>query len=155
MSAIAELCRAYPEEVLQHRSSSRIADILSKQINDPNTKVATNALKIFIDLSALLPSLVEGSLSVIMNEIFICFSSMKPDIRVLAEQLFDTVAENVEKWMLTQHLCNGALYSLQKSKPVILAKLTGLVADIHKVKPNIFQKNVYPMINKMAEENKP
>ena len=90
-----------------------------------------------------------------MNEIFIGFSSMKADVRTLSEQLFDTVANNVEKWMLTQHMCNGAIYSIQKSKPTILLKLTSLVPDIRRLKPNIFQKNVYPMINKVAEENKP
>jgi len=64
--------------------------------------------------------------------------------------LFDEVADNIEKWMLTQHLCNGALYSIQKSKPTILLKLTNLIPEIRKVKPNIFQKNVYQMINKVA-----
>jgi hypothetical protein len=57
--------------------------------------------------------------------------------------------------MLTQHICNGALYSIQKSKPVIIEKLTKLVPTIYKIKPNIFQKNVYPMVNKLADENKP
>ena len=57
--------------------------------------------------------------------------------------------------MLTQHMCNGALYSIQKSKPTIILKLAQLIPDIRKLKPNIFQKNVYPMINKVAEENKP
>ena len=84
MSQIAEICRKYIEEILQHRSNSKIMDILSKQINDPNTKVATNALKIFIELTSILPTLIEGSLSVIMNEIFICFSSMKPDVKLLS-----------------------------------------------------------------------
>jgi len=32
---------------MQHKSNSKIADVLSKQINDPNLKVAINALKIF------------------------------------------------------------------------------------------------------------
>ena len=80
---------------------------------------------------------------------------MKPDVKILSEKLFDAVAENIEKWMLTQHLCNGALYSIQKSKPTIINKLTSLIPDIRKMKPNIFQKNVYQMINKVAEENKP
>ena len=53
--------------------------------------------------------------------------------------------------MLTQHLCNGALYSIQKSKATILVKLTELIPDIRKMKPNIFQKNVYQMINKVAD----
>ena len=57
--------------------------------------------------------------------------------------------------MLTQHICNGAIYSIQKSKSTILSKLNRLVPAICRVKPNIFQKNVYPMINKLAEENKP
>lgn len=52
-------------------------------------------------------------------------------------------------------MCNGALYSIQKSKPTILLKLTELIPEIHKLKPNIFQKNVYSMINKVADENKP
>lgn len=80
---------------------------------------------------------------------------MKPEIKSLAEQLFDEIASNVEKWLLTQHMCNGALYSIQKSKPTIISKLTQLVPEIHKMKPNIFQKNVYSMINKLADENKP
>lgn len=140
---------------MQHRSSSKIIDVMSKQINDPNVKVATNALKIYLELAPIIRVLIEGSLSVIMNEIFICFSSTKAEIRTLAEQLFDTIASNVEKWLLTQHMCNGALYSIQKSKPVILSKLSQLIPEIHKMKPNIFQKNVYAMINKVAEENKP
>jgi len=57
--------------------------------------------------------------------------------------------------MLTQHICNGALYSIQKSRPTIIQKLTEIIPGIYKSKPNIFQKNVYPMINKIAEENKP
>ena len=52
---------------MQHRSSSRVIDILSKQINDPNVKVATNALKTFQDLTSKIPGLIETSLSVIMN----------------------------------------------------------------------------------------
>lgn len=47
------------------------------------------------------------------------------------------------------------MYSIQKSKPMIVEKLTKLVPSVYKVKPNIFQKNVYPMINKLAEENRP
>ena len=38
---------------------------------------------------------------------------------------------------------------------MIVEKLTKLVPSVYKVKPNIFQKNVYPMINKLAEENRP
>lgn len=48
MTNISQLCKTYTEEILQHRSSSKIMDVLSKQINDPNVKVATNALKIFL-----------------------------------------------------------------------------------------------------------
>ena len=33
-------------------------DILSKQINDPNSKVAVNALKIFINLTSIVPTLI-------------------------------------------------------------------------------------------------
>ena len=140
---------------MQYRSSSRIIDVLSKQINDPNSKVAVNALKVFISVVNRIPSLIETSLSMILNEIFICFSSMKGEVRQLAEELFDEVSSTVEKWMLVQHICNGAIYSIQKSKPTIVGKLSKLVPTVCRLKPNIFQKNVYPMINKLAEENKP
>jgi hypothetical protein len=36
----------YPKEFAEHKLSGKIMDILSKQIGDPNTKVATNALRI-------------------------------------------------------------------------------------------------------------
>lgn len=66
-------------------------DVLSKQINDPNSKVAINALKVFESLVGRAPALVETSLSVIMNELFTCFSAGKNEIRALAEQLFASI----------------------------------------------------------------
>jgi hypothetical protein len=57
--------------------------------------------------------------------------------------------------MLLQHMCNGILYGIQKSKPVIIDKLNNIVVSALRSKPNIFQKNVYPMLNKVAEEGKP
>lgn len=47
MCSISQLSNKYPEEFGQHRCSSKVVDVLSKQINDPNLKVAVNALKIF------------------------------------------------------------------------------------------------------------
>jgi hypothetical protein len=42
----------------QHKLSSKVIDLLSKQISDPNLKVASNALTIFSDLSTKLPTLI-------------------------------------------------------------------------------------------------
>jgi hypothetical protein len=59
--------------------------VLSKQIGDPNVKVATNALKIFKNLISAIPGLIENNLSVILNEVFNCFASQKQDVKTLAE----------------------------------------------------------------------
>ena len=54
-------------------------------------------------------------------------------------------------------MCNGALYGLQKSRPSILTRLLEIIPEVYAKgnKKNIFTKNVYPMINKLIEENKP
>jgi len=57
--------------------------------------------------------------------------------------------------MLIQHICNGILYGVQKSKASIIEKLNNIVSVVIRAKPNIFQKNVYPMLNKVVEEGKP
>ena len=57
--------------------------------------------------------------------------------------------------MLIQHICNGILYGVQKSKPLIIEKLNNIVPSVIRAKPNIFQKNVYGMLNKVVEEGKP
>ena len=59
--------------------------------------------------------------------------------------------------MLVQHMCNGALYGLQKSRPMILKRLSEVLPSVYSkgVKINVINKNVYPLINKIAEENKP
>ena len=57
----------------------------------------------------------------------------------------------IESWMLIQHMCNGILYGVQKAKPLIIEKLNSIILSAIKAKPNIFQKNVYPMLNKVAE----
>lgn len=98
-------------------------DILSKQINDPNTKVGSNALNIFKEVSKLIPLLIENNLSVILNEIFNCFGSQKAEIRLLSEELFDNIANNIDKWMMLQHICTGVLYGIPKTKLIILNKL--------------------------------
>ena len=38
--------------------NTKFIDVLSKQIGDPNVKVATNALKIFKNLIEIIPSLI-------------------------------------------------------------------------------------------------
>jgi hypothetical protein len=92
-----------------------------------------------------------------VNEIFNCFGSHKPEIKSLAEELFDEIADNIEKWMLVQHMCNGALYGLQKSRPIILMRLIEILPSIYAKgnKKSLLSKNLYPLINKLAEENKP
>lgn len=58
MTLISEICLKFHEEIVQHRSSSKIIDVLSKQINDPNVKVALNALKVFQEITNNIPSLI-------------------------------------------------------------------------------------------------
>ena len=54
-------------------------------------------------------------------------------------------------------MCNGALYGLQKSRPVILTRLSEILPSVYAKgnKKTLINKNVYPLINKLAEENKP
>jgi hypothetical protein len=73
----------------------------------------------------------------------------------LAEEFFDDLSIGIESWMLIQHMCNGILYGIQKSKPSIIEKLNNIVPNVIRAKPNIFQKNVYGMLNKVVEEGKP
>ena len=56
MSAIYQtLIEPYPKELAQHRLSGKIMDVLSKQVSDPNFKVATNALKILQNIPPRIP----------------------------------------------------------------------------------------------------
>lgn len=63
----------------------KVMDVLSKQIGDPNVKVAANALKILQNLPRKIPEVIEHNLSVLVNEVFNCFGSHKPEIKALAE----------------------------------------------------------------------
>lgn len=85
MTSISEIYLIFPEEASQHRLNTKFVDVLSKQIGDPNVKVATNALKIFKNLITVIPSLIENNLSVISNEVFNCFGSQKQEVKTLAE----------------------------------------------------------------------
>lgn len=40
---------------MQHRLNGKTMDVLSKQIGDPNVKVASNALKILKQLPRIMP----------------------------------------------------------------------------------------------------
>ena len=63
--------------------------MFAKQSNDPNSKVAINALNLFIKIIPLIPRLIETNLSVITNEIFSCFAAHKAEVRELSLLLFD------------------------------------------------------------------
>ena len=96
MAAIYQtLIEPYPRELAQHRLSGKIMDVLSKQISDPNFKVATNALKILQNIPPRIPELVEHNLSVLINEVFNCFGSHKYEIKQLAEDLFEIISNNI------------------------------------------------------------
>jgi len=155
MKEIHELSERFPTELAQYKLSSRVADVMSKQISDPNLKVALNALGIFNDVATRLPTLIENNLAVVTNEIFNCFGSNKQEIRMQAEQLFDSIADSIETWMLFQHLCNGSIYGIQKARPVILDKLVAVSGRVYEKKPLIYGKNIYNTLNKLLDENRP
>ena len=46
-----EIIEPYPKELVQHRLSGKVMDVLSKQMGDPNSKVASGALKILQKVS--------------------------------------------------------------------------------------------------------
>jgi hypothetical protein len=48
MKEVGDLSLKFPAEMSQYKMNSKVMDILSKQISDPNLKVAMNALNIFI-----------------------------------------------------------------------------------------------------------
>lgn len=99
--------------------------------------------------------MIENNLSVVTNEIFNCFGSNKQEIRSQAENLFDTIANNIETWMLFQHLCNGAIYGIQRARPVIIEKLISISDRVYDKKPLIYTKNIYGLLNKLLDENRP
>lgn len=47
ISKIINMIKNYPKEMTQYRMSSKAMDAISRQINDPNIKVALNALNLF------------------------------------------------------------------------------------------------------------
>lgn len=56
--SIKKLAMQYPNEFVQYRSSCHVMDILSKQIAEPNLKVSTNAMEIFLQLHEPLRALI-------------------------------------------------------------------------------------------------
>jgi hypothetical protein len=69
--------------------------------------------------------------------------------------LFDLIVEHIEKWMLVQHLCNGVLYGPIRSKASILVKLLKVLPESFRERKTAIGKNVYNMVNKVAEDAKP
>lgn len=57
--------------------------------------------------------------------------------------------------MLFQHLCNAAIYGIQKARPVILDKLVAISGRVYNKKPLIYGKNIYSTLNKLLDENRP
>jgi hypothetical protein len=55
----------------------KVMDLISKQLNDPNSKVSANALSLFKEITPKIPRLIEANLSMIANELFSCFASQK------------------------------------------------------------------------------
>ena len=67
LSKLASIAKEFPEEISQFRLSTRVVEVFAKQSNDPNAKVATNALTLFIQIVVLIPKLIESNLAVISN----------------------------------------------------------------------------------------
>jgi aspartokinase-like uncharacterized kinase len=44
---IVDIIKKFPEETAQHKMGAKCMDLIGKQINDPNSKVSTNALNLF------------------------------------------------------------------------------------------------------------
>jgi hypothetical protein len=65
--------------------------VLSKQISDPNLKVALNALSIFCEMSVRLPTLIENNLSVVANYIFNCDRVYNKKPLIYTKNIYNTL----------------------------------------------------------------
>lgn len=107
-------------------------DILSKQIAEPNVKVSTSAMEIFIELHDPLRTLIENNLSVLCNSLFNGLSSNKPEIREMAEKCTNIMIKEIDIPQILPHLCHGILYALPKSRIMLVNKLQELIEPIYK-----------------------
>lgn len=58
LSKIAAIAKNFPSEMSQYRLNTRVIEVFAKQSNDPNSKVATNALTLFMQIVPLMPRLI-------------------------------------------------------------------------------------------------
>ena len=77
LSKVASLVKSFPEEISQHRLSTRVIEMFARHANDPNSKVSTSALTLFMQIVPLVSKLIESNLSVLSNELLSCFASQK------------------------------------------------------------------------------
>lgn len=81
MKRVGEILEQYPQELTQYKLAPRVMDAMSRQVNDPNPKVAVAALSLFRHVAPLVSRLLELNLSVVANEVFQGFASQRVEVR--------------------------------------------------------------------------
>lgn len=111
-------------------------------------------MEIFLEVLDPLQKLVENNLSVICNSIFNSLSSNKVEVKEMGEKCTNAIIAEFEIQTILQHICQGILYSLPKSRIYLLNKLQDQIEGIHNERKQLLFKYVFPLLNKLMDEYK-
>lgn len=155
--------------VLTHQKSQIIIiDNFLKLISDSNTKVSLQALKSFKEIIKDLIPISDDQLNMVLNAVFTVLGSFNLGLRSAGVEVLEEIIENVGAKGVFPGLCNGAMFTVAKARPVLIRKLIGIfiiitiinillldiIEEIYEEKPALVTKNVCPLIIKLLDENK-
>ncbi|EAR91989.2 CLASP amine-terminal protein (macronuclear) [Tetrahymena thermophila SB210] len=151
---LEKIATEYPKELSTHKSYVKFLDCIAKLNNDQNIKVQVKSLEVFQQLIPILQDSIQINIQNVMNSVFSSCGSQNMQIKRKAEEVLQTIMENVDSQYLFEPLNNGSLFANPKSKPIIIDNLANICNEVSKRKQNIFHKSITKTIQKLLQENK-
>ncbi|KAL4509150.1 hypothetical protein ABPG72_018081 [Tetrahymena utriculariae] len=151
---LEQIATEYPKELSAHKSYVKFLDCLAKLNNDSNIKVQVKSLEVFQQLIPILQDSMQVNIQNVMNSVFSSCGSQNLQIKRKAEEVLQTMMENVDSQYLFEPLNNGSLFANPKSKAIIIDNLANVCNEVSKKKQNIFHKSITKTIQKLLQENK-
>jgi len=131
-----------------------MTDHVLARLQDGNSKIVQQALKILGDVVKLYGSKLEPSAPSLVSGVSQTIAAALSSIRQAAEAVMAAIVSSLDAVVLLQPVCSAIEYGNPRSRGYMLQTLQGFVLRAHRCKPQLLFKFVIPVLCKLLEEHK-
>ena len=154
INSLENIGKKYTEALSYSGKFILVLDSFVKALNDINIKVSLKAVSALEQFVPLFKTNLEQNAHLVLESLATNLCSTNVALKNKSDVLIDLLVETLEATTLIQPFVHVILYGNLRAKPIMIQHLCDILPDIHRQRPSMIARHVYPGTFKLLDDSK-